>query len=106
MDENHIDLLIDVNHHLKDMHNKVLSKLFAKEGLIVRPKRDTLVIIMRRKIKGARAILHCSVNPKSKSVKCLQQAKKCRVGSKAEKQKKVQCYVYICITVMVCFNFI
>ena len=95
MDENHIDLLIDVNHHLKDVHDKILSKLSIKEGLIAHPKHDTSVIIMRRKIKKARAILHCSVIPKSKSVKRLQQAKRCRVGSKAEKQKRVQCYVYI-----------
>ena len=69
MDENHIDLLIDVNHHLKGVHVKVLSKLSTKEGSIARPKRDTSVIIMRRKIKRARAILHYSVIPKSKSVK-------------------------------------
>ena len=96
MDEEQMDLLMDVNHCLKDLHNRILSGMPVKEGLIARPKRDTTVIIMKREIKRARAILHCSVIPKSKPVKRLQQAKKCRVGYKAEKQIKVCGYTYVC----------
>ena len=79
MDEEQMDLLMDVNHCLKDLHNGILSGMPVKEGLIARPKCDATVIIMKRKIKRARAILHCSVIPKSKPVKRLQQAKNVRL---------------------------
>lgn len=85
-----MDILLNLNHLLMEAYNRTLTRMPRKEGLLSRPRGDSYaVLITRRKIKRAKSLLQCSSLPNCKPLKWLQQARKARVGAKADKNMKV-----------------
>jgi len=80
-----LDALVEFNQILEQLQEETLQKMPTREGLICRRKRDTTVVISRRRIKRARTIMQCSTLPPCKHSKQPSKTKQ-RVGVKAEKK--------------------
>jgi len=84
------DVLAELNVKVEELFNDFKSYLPLKEGLVVRPKDNQSVVIMKRKIRRAQLALKCSSLPATAKKVKLPKALTQRVGGIADRKRLLQ----------------
>ena len=85
--EDQVDLVTDLNRETEELFNRFQSYLPKKDGLVMRPRGNQSVVIMKRKIRKAKLSLVCSSLPTPAK---RQKPSTQRVGSIADRKRKLQ----------------